>query len=121
MPLAAVGETRATGVGRRVWTTGVRCGRQGGQGGQEENHQRPFGRTSTRREILPQYALHHQPLRGDASWDARLLEGRFALRYRVALHQSPIFGKPYLWARSEPGGIFPTADASAPSPPTTNS
>ncbi|MFH7030292.1 MAG: hypothetical protein ACHBN1_34295 [Heteroscytonema crispum UTEX LB 1556] len=38
---------------------------------------------------------NNQPQRGDARWDARLLEGRFALRYRVALHQSPIFGKPY--------------------------
>ncbi|MFH7024196.1 MAG: hypothetical protein ACHBN1_02030 [Heteroscytonema crispum UTEX LB 1556] len=25
-------------------------------------------------------------------------------------------GKPYLWARSSPEGIFPTADASAPTP-----
>ncbi|MFH7026478.1 MAG: hypothetical protein ACHBN1_13980 [Heteroscytonema crispum UTEX LB 1556] len=53
--------------------------------------------------------LHHQPL------TTRLL---------TTNHQpqrgSPVawVGKPYLWARSSPGGIFPTADASAPSPPT---
>ncbi|MFH7024215.1 MAG: hypothetical protein ACHBN1_02125 [Heteroscytonema crispum UTEX LB 1556] len=31
------------------------------------NYQRPFGRTSTRRETRPQYALHHQPLTIDYS------------------------------------------------------
>ncbi|MFH7028086.1 MAG: hypothetical protein ACHBN1_22460 [Heteroscytonema crispum UTEX LB 1556] len=53
-------------------------------------------------------------------------------RYRVARNQSPGSGKRHCdpWpdpktavadlprARSSPGGIFPTADASAPSPPT---
>ncbi|MFH7024787.1 MAG: hypothetical protein ACHBN1_05150 [Heteroscytonema crispum UTEX LB 1556] len=30
-------------------------------------NQRPFGRTSTRRETRPQYALHHQPPTNDPS------------------------------------------------------
>ncbi|MFH7026298.1 MAG: hypothetical protein ACHBN1_13060 [Heteroscytonema crispum UTEX LB 1556] len=29
--------------------------------------------------LQTQAPLHHQPLRGDARWDARLLEGRFAI------------------------------------------